>query len=91
MRSRYSAFVLRDTAYLLRTWHPTTRPPTVELDPRVRWMGLRVVGRTGGSLLESTGTVEFSATYRVGGTLRSQNENSRFVRENGQWFYLGTV
>jgi len=91
MRSRYSAFVLRDPAYLLRTWHPSTRPPALELDPRIRWQGLRILGRTGGSLLESTGTVEFSATYRVGGKLRSQEENSRFVKQNGQWFYLGAV
>ena len=89
MRSRYSAFVLRDPAYLLRTWHPSTRPPALELDPRIRWAGLQIVGRTGGSLLESTCTVEFRATYRVGGKLRSQDENSRFVKQVGQWFYLG--
>ena len=91
MRSRYSAFVLRDTEYLLRTWHPSGRPPALELDPRVRWVGLRITGRTGGSLLETTGTVEFSATYRVGGELHSQDENSRFVQQNGQWFYLGAL
>ena len=91
MRSRYSAFALRDTAYLLRTWHPSTRPPALELDPRMRWVGLRIVGRTGGSLLETTGTVQFSATYRVGRTVHSQDENSRFVKQNGQWFYLGAV
>ncbi len=91
MRSRYCAFVLRDSAYLLRTWHPSTRPRSLELDPRVRWVGLRIVGRTGGSMVEPTGTVEFSATYRVGGKLGRQDENSRFVREDSQWFYLGTV
>ena len=58
--------MLRNTAYLLRTWHPSKRPPALELDPRVRWVELRIVGRTGGSLLETTGTVQFSATYRVG-------------------------
>jgi len=91
MRSRYSAFAVQDAGYLLRTWHPSTRPASIELDPRVRWVGLRIVGRTGGSMLETTGTVEFSATYRAGGKLRSQDENSAFVRENGQWYYLGSV
>jgi SEC-C motif-containing protein len=91
MRSRYSAFALRDTAYLLSTWHPSTRPPALELDQRMRWVGLRIVGRTGGSLLETTGTVQFSATYRVGRTEHSQDENSRFVKQNGRWFYLGAV
>ena len=91
MRSRYSAFVLRDKEYLLRTWHPSSRPPVLELDSRVHWVGLQIVGRTGGSLLETTGTVEFRARYRVNGTVRSQDENSRFVKQNGQWFYLGIV
>lgn len=26
MRSRYTAFALRDEDYLFRTWHPRTRP-----------------------------------------------------------------
>ena len=91
MRSRYSAFAVRDLNYLLRTWHSSTRPPSLELDRRMRWIGLKIVDRTGGSVFESTGTVEFSASYRIAGTVRHQDENSRFVRENGQWCYLGPV
>ena len=44
MRSRYSAFVLGDAAYLLATWHPSTRPRSLELDDAVRWTGLDVLG-----------------------------------------------
>jgi SEC-C motif-containing protein len=72
MRSRYSAFVLGDAGYLLATWHPTTRPRTLELVPHVRWTGLDVLATTGGSLLGSEGTVEFRAHYvRDGGGGRS--------------------
>lgn len=91
MRSRYSAFWLQKPGYLLRTWHPSTRPDSLELDPRMTWIDLRIIGRTGGGLLESAGTVEFAARYRAGGISGTQRENSRFVRENGRWFYLGTV
>jgi SEC-C motif-containing protein len=88
MRSRYSAFVLGDAAYLLATWHPSTRPRSLELDDGVRWTGLDVLGTTGGSLLAAEGTVEFRASYVVDRRPGAQHENSRFVRDGGQWRYL---
>ena len=91
MRSRYSAFALAKPAYLLATWHPSTRPRTLDLDPDVRWTGLDVLGTTGGSLLEAEGSVEFRAHYRVGGRSGTQHERSRFVRADGQWRYLDGV
>ena len=91
MRSRYSAFAVGDPAYLLASWHSTTRPATVDLDPRVRWTGLEVLATTGGGLLAAEGTVEFRAFSVVGGASGTQHENSRFVREDGQWRYLDGV
>jgi len=91
MRSRYSAFVLGDTGYLLATWHPTTRPRTVRLDPGVRWTGLDVLASSGGSLLAGEGTVEFRAHRVVDGVAGWQHERSRFVREGGRWCYLDGV
>ncbi len=88
MRSRYSAFAVGDPAYLLATWHPSTRPPTLELDPSVRWTDLDVLATTDGGLLAHDGTVEFRAWYRHGGETGSQHEKSRFVREDGTWRYL---
>ena len=89
MRSRYSAFALRQPQYLLDTWHPSTRPPTLELDPEVRWTGLEIVSTRGGSLLEQRGTVEFHASYSRGRERGVQHENSRFVRVNSRWLYVG--
>ena len=40
MRSRYSAFVENNAAYLLATWDPQTRPSRVTLEPNQRWLGL---------------------------------------------------
>jgi SEC-C motif-containing protein len=91
MRSRFSAFAVHDGDYLLRTWHPTTRPPRVDFDPAQRWTGLRVLRTTGGSLLHTEGTVEFRADYDVAGHADSLHEDSRFVREDGTWLYLGPV
>jgi SEC-C motif domain protein len=89
MRSRYSAFAVRDEAYLLRTWHPTTRPPSGPFDAGQEWIGLVVLGTTGGSLLHTEGTVEFRASYRLRGRTAALQENSRFLRESGNWSYLG--
>ncbi|MFM8535398.1 MAG: YchJ family protein [Acidimicrobiia bacterium] len=32
MRSRYAAYALKFSAYLLSTWHPSARPPTLDVD-----------------------------------------------------------
>ncbi|WP_345616813.1 YchJ family protein [Streptomyces ziwulingensis] len=84
MRSRYSAFVRRDAAYLLRTWHPRTRPATLDLDAGTRWAGLEILDTTGGSAFHTTGTVTFRASYRGG----SLHERSRFERVDGAWVYI---
>ncbi|EPR75580.1 UPF0225 protein YchJ [Leifsonia rubra CMS 76R] len=91
MRSRYSAYSVGDTAYLLKTWHRSTRPPVLELDPEVRWCRLDIVAHTGGSMLDTRGTVEFRAHYRSGGIADQQHENSSFVRENGSWLYVNAA
>jgi SEC-C motif-containing protein len=91
MRSRYSAFVVGDVDHLLTTWHPTTRPRVLDLDDRVRWIGLDVLATTGGALLAAEGTVEFRAHYVRDGAAGTQHENSRFVHDGGRWFYLDGV
>ncbi|WP_171166711.1 YchJ family protein [Streptomyces sp. I05A-00742] len=92
MRSRYSAFAVGDTAYLLRTWHSGTRPPSLELDARVRWTGLEILATSDGTAFHQEGTVEFRAHSLVRGRHPdSQHELSRFVRENGSWVYLDAV
>jgi len=63
MRSRYSAFAVRDAGYLLATWQPATRPTAVELDPAVEWRRLRIRSLTGGTEDDKAGTVEFVAHY----------------------------
>ena len=91
MRSRYSAFVVGDIDYLLATWHPSGRPASLELDTDIRWLGLEIVGRTGGGMLEDRGTVDFRARYSVDGVRGEQAENSLFVRADRRWLYVGAA
>ncbi|WP_329548619.1 YchJ family metal-binding protein [Streptomyces sp. NBC_00554] len=84
MRSRYAAFVRQDEKYLLRTWHPRTRPASVDFDPGMRWTGLEILETGDGSAFHSAGTVTFRASYRGG----SLHERSRFERVDGAWVYV---
>ncbi|MGI9210177.1 MAG: YchJ family protein [Rhodococcus sp. (in: high G+C Gram-positive bacteria)] len=88
MRSRYTAFFLGDVDYLRRTWHPSTRPARLDLDPEQHWTGLEILHTTGGGFLHAEGTVEFRAHWTHVGVSDSMHEHSRFVRENGDWLYL---
>ena len=88
MRSRFSAFAVGDADYLLETWHPSTRPATLELDPELRWYRLDITGRSAGGPLDAHGEVEFEAFWRSPDTRGSQPERSAFVREGGRWLYV---
>jgi SEC-C motif-containing protein len=90
MRSRYSAFAVRDAGYLLATWHPATRPAAVELDPAVEWRRLRIRGLIGGTEDDEAGTVEFVAHYWDSARRQygRQHEDSRFARQGQRWFYV---
>lgn len=91
MRSRFSAFAVTDAAYLMRTWHPSTRPAALDLDPTLRWTGLEILSTTGGSALHTDGAVRFRASYRRHGKPGALEELSRFVVEQGRWYYVGPL
>ncbi|WP_231707230.1 YchJ family protein [Tsukamurella sputi] len=88
MRSRFAAFRDGDAAWLLASWHPSTRPADLELDEDVRWRGLQIVDTVDGAETDENSVVEFRATYLVDGELGVLHERSRFVREGGRWFYV---
>lgn len=88
MRSRYSAFVVGDAAYLLASWHPDTRPAALDLDPRTRWLGLEILSAEDGGPFHAEGAVAFRARYREGGREHVLEEHSRFSRVDGRWVYV---
>ncbi len=95
MRSRYTAFVRGDAAYLQATWHTSTRPARLELERGIQWLGLDV--RAHRVRDDTHAEVEFVARSRLGGgPARRLHERSRFVREREggveRWFYVdGTL
>jgi SEC-C motif-containing protein len=88
MRSRYTAYVIGRCGYLLASWHASTRPLQSDLDlaPSARWLGLEI--RRHVATGPATAIVEFLARYRLAGRAGCQHEVSRFVREDGRWYYV---
>jgi len=88
MRSRYSAFATGAADYLLRTWHPETRPLSLHLDPRQHWLGLKILSAEAGTEQDDEGTVEFVARCKLDGRAERLHEISRFQSTNDGWLYL---
>jgi SEC-C motif-containing protein len=92
MRSRYTAYSLGNADYLRATWHPSTRPQSLDLSvPQQRWLGLQV--KKSASISDEWASVEFVARWRetgpqAAGRAHRLHERSRFVREAGRWFYV---
>jgi len=88
MRSRYSAYALGLDAYLLASWHPSTRPESLDLDDGTVWRRLQIVDTVAGGRDDKTGIVEFRASYRdVDGNYGMRAERSEFSRVDGHWVY----
>ena len=93
MRSRYAAFARGEVAYLIATWHPSQRAGLQREElaascRALRWLGLRILDRVAGQPGDATGVVEFEASYEGPDGRGVLHERSRFVREDGAWFYL---
>jgi SEC-C motif domain protein len=84
MRSRYTAYTLLNDAYLLETWHSSTRPDNLELDASMQWLRLEILN-------SGYDSVEFIAVYKIQGKAHRLHENSRFVYESQKWFYLDAL
>lgn len=88
MRSRFAAFRDGDVEWLLRSWHPSTRPAHLDLADNPTWRALQIVDTVEGGPGDATGVVEFRASYVADGEAGVMQERSRFVREDGRWYYV---
>lgn len=92
MRSRYSAFVLKDADYLIKTWHPSCHAAAFRQDiekgfAQTEWHGLTVYAHEAGATPDE-GYVSFVARFSEQGKPGAIIERSRFLKENGQWYYI---
>jgi SEC-C motif domain protein len=87
MRSRYSAFAWEEAGYLISSWHVSHRPATLDFESGIKWLGLQVQNHT---VIDSQhAEVTFVARQRDStGRATRLHERSRFVREQGRWYYV---
>jgi len=88
MRSRYSAYVVEDEGYLLASWHITTRPDQIDFDTDSKWLGLKIISCSEGSIDDQEGWVKFIARFKIAGKAQRIEEHSYFTRVSGHWQYL---
>ncbi|MDX2093471.1 MAG: YchJ family metal-binding protein [Kofleriaceae bacterium] len=96
MRSRYTAYVRGEVAYLVATQDESTRAnvdvAAVEQWSReTEWRGLEILEVVRGEEDDDEGIVEFIARGVTRGRPFAQRERSRFRRVDGRWYYIDGV
>ena len=92
MRSRYTAYTKVTTDYIFATTHPDHRADydhkgTEDWAREAEWLGLEIVATADGGPEDSTGTVEFVASFTEEGQERHHHELGHFLKDGGQWYF----
>ena len=95
MRSRYSAYCKGNVDYLIQTQYPKKRKKTdrqmlLKTITNTKWIGLTILKTQNGGVNDRRGIVEFVAQYRglqLTDKIYQLHERSRFIKEDGIWFY----
>jgi SEC-C motif domain protein len=94
MRSRYSSYVVANIEYILKTTHHSTRryhnaEAIKDWAANSLWQKLEIKSTVKGNPADSKGTVEFKAYYLDSGFQpHVHHENSNFIKESGEWFFV---
>ncbi len=104
MRARFTAFCHGNGDYLIATHHPDAhsaneRDETERSIAATEWLNLTIIEASKGRENDAIGIIEFAAAFRKKTLTASasdpdptevsqMHERSRFVQEDGQWFYI---
>jgi len=93
MRARYSAFEKEKLSFLSDTLTEESRKDysaeeTESWAGRAKWQKLTIVKTEAGQENDSQGIVEFQAHFKMEGRNQIHHERSRFIKQNGAWFYV---
>jgi SEC-C motif domain protein len=98
MRSRYSAYVIIASQYLIDSTHISQRANYSKTDIEAwakesNWQKLEIIDCKKGLSDDSVGEIEFNAYYHDSkNILQIHHEKSIFKKESGDWFYVnGTI
>ncbi len=85
MRSRFVAYAQNEVDYLLASWFEDTRPASIALDSELSWTTLKIIDHVSNG---DNAEVEFIASYLYRGEAGCLHERSRFIRQQGRWYYI---
>lgn len=95
LRSRYTAFVIKDIDYVIDTHHPITRNTLSRavlkdwIENSV-WQELKIISVTNGGSGDDEGMIEFRAKYTEHGKALTHYETSVFKKYQGEWYFYDT-
>ncbi|NOQ35859.1 MAG: YchJ family protein [Methylococcaceae bacterium] len=89
MRSRFTAYAMQNSDYLIATWDSTKCPESINFEKEnAQWQRLEIVNTKKGGVKDTKGIVEFKAYFLADGEESVMNEISRFKKVAGHWLYL---
>lgn len=89
MKSRYSAFVIKDINHLMSTAAPEvhiSHESLSEWAEQITWNKLEIINTSSKS--ETLGEVEFRASFVKDNKNKIQHERSYFKKKNDRWLYV---
>ncbi|SMC54341.1 SEC-C motif-containing protein [Desulfocicer vacuolatum DSM 3385] len=92
MRSRYSAYVKGDIAYLKESTHPDDRgdfdsQATQDWSENSQWQKLEIITTDKGGPDDTEGFVEFIAFFAREGIDQKHHELASFKKSDNQWYF----
>ena len=90
MRSRFTAMAKNQWDYLEKTLYPGDRKPArrpTRQPDGIDWTKLEIFDVRDGGASDDEGEVNFSAHYTENGEEKTLRETSKFIKENGRWYY----
>lgn len=89
MRARFTAYARRNVDFLESTWVKEKCPEKIDFSKEnAAWIRLEIIQIKKGKLKDQKGLVEFKAYFLTDGEEFALHEISRFIKQNGRWFYL---
>jgi SEC-C motif domain protein len=92
MRSRFTAYAMDNTEYILATWQAKVQLEKLNFgEENIAWQRLEIIDTKKGGPNDTKGIVEFKAFYLNNGEDYLLHEISRFAKTNGRWLYVDGV
>ncbi|MET1255706.1 YchJ family protein [Aliikangiella maris] len=91
MRSRYTAYYLKQVDYLINTHWPIDQTQRTSLQSSIQqthWAGLKILQSNRGGSSDQQGEVEFVAFYIENNQILQIHEKSNFEKYDDCWFYI---